>query len=590
MVEVSTNAATPSVKVTVDIEQRKDNILLCYFDDMGVDQCRKYDSIFGAEGYVGTETDLFNKGVYANTPNLDAFHNGATVQFYQARSNPVCSPTRAGMYSGRYASRTGVGSIIALDRGVGGVGNALGEFGVDVAAPGAAGYVQRREYVLAEIAAAAGYQSGFFGKWHLDLWGGTDATVDPLNTVENTTTPGGTAIPASGWSHLDSVGKWTHWWAILKNAGTKPQPYNGVSPYGSYGVATAQGNNGGYYARAKGDAASTLYNGAAQYLDKVKVQKALEWMNDPANQPWVCVVAFNLPHAPFHDAALAGYTVRSVYTNQYGHANSAVQAWAYYGSMREAVDVEFGNLVNGITASIKSRTNIFVTSDNGTEIGILKGVKALYDDVGNPTIGDFGNLVDKSKGTVYNLGSWVPLWVQGPACAGTLPRTSPIPVDIHVDLFETFRNIMHVPYSQVGGSQPTDGTSILPALQNSNHGIDAHTKKHCLVEYFKPNGDPDDVDSQGLLASEVRRERAFHRYIRSGDGYTGNAAGLYSLLRIYSSTTKLTTEEFYRIGTSAGSPASSDWDQQTNIIADSNFSGQLAIVRADMDALLAEFA
>lgn len=593
MVNVSGTVGSLSVNVTVPMIYPKNNILLVYFDDMGVEQCRKYDSIWGSAGYVSskTETDLFNLGIYANTPNLDAFHN-TSVQFIHAHSQPVCSPTRAGIYSGRYGFRTGIGALVGTDRATGGVGNKCHTFGVDVATPTSGNYVNRREYTIAEIARAAGYKSGFFGKWHLGLWK-ADSSTDAKNTDESGALPNGTVYTSTGWDHIDTVGQWDDWWAVFRNPSSKPQPYNGNTPDGTYGVQNGQGQNGGYYARAKGDTTTTLYNGSANYLEKLKIQRALAWMNDPANQPFICVVAFHLPHAPFHDPTQAGYTVRSVYTALMNDADSAIRSWAYYGGMREAADVEFGNLMNGMNAQIKAQTDIFVTADNGTEQGITQGAYNQTDGKGDATMGEFSNLLTgRAKGTIFNLGSWVPLYVSGPSVKTgsgfTIPRTSSLPVDIHVDLFETFRNLMHVNYSSVAGNQTRDGVSIVPALANGNHGIDAHTKKHCHVEYFKPMGDPDDVEDQGLAAGEFRDERAYLRYIRTVDGYTGTAAGLYKFIRALNTTTGVREDSFYRIGTSAGSPSSSDWDEQTNLINDLTYAGQLAIVQAEAEALWAQ--
>lgn len=587
MVNVSSAVGSLSVNVTVPFVYPQNNILLVYFDDMGVEQCGKYDAVFGSAGYAATEAELLTRGIYANMPNLDAFH-ATSVQFIQAHSQPVCSPTRAGFYSGRYGFRTGTGSLITTDRLTGGVGNKCHTFGLDVATPTSGNYVNRREYTLAEVARNAGYKSGFFGKWHLGLWK-LDASTDSKNTDESGTLPNGTAYTATGWDHLDAVGKWDHWWSIFRNPSSKPQPYSGNNPYGSYGVANGAGQNGGYYARTKGDTATTLYNGSANYLEKLKIQKAIAWMNDPANHPFVCVVAFNLPHAPFHDTTLAGYTVRSVYTSLMADPDTDIRAWAYYGSMREAADVEFGNLMNGITASIKAKTDIFVTADNGTEQGINQGAYDQTDGKGTPTMGEFVNLLQgRAKGTIYNMGSWVPLWVSGPSVKGTIPRTSSLPVDVHVDLFESFRHLMHVNYTGVAGNQTKDGASIVPALGNALHGIDSHTKKHCHVEYFKPNGDPDDVEDQGLATTDFRDERAYIRYIRTVDGYSGTAAGLYKFIRALDPATGIRTDSFYRIATSAGSPSGSDWDEQTNIIADGTYAGQLAIVKAAAEALWAQ--
>jgi arylsulfatase B len=56
-------------------------------------------------GWLSTTTDT------AIAPNLRALANRA-VRFSKVWASPVCSPTRAGMFTGRYSFRTGVGNVI----------------------------------------------------------------------------------------------------------------------------------------------------------------------------------------------------------------------------------------------------------------------------------------------------------------------------------------------------------------------------------------------------------------------------------------------------------------------------------------------
>jgi arylsulfatase A-like enzyme len=71
------------------------NVLLVIADDVGVDRIAAY----GAHPEAGP------------TPVIDALAAHG-VLFRTAWSDPLCSPTRAGMLSGRYAFRTGVGDVI----------------------------------------------------------------------------------------------------------------------------------------------------------------------------------------------------------------------------------------------------------------------------------------------------------------------------------------------------------------------------------------------------------------------------------------------------------------------------------------------
>ena len=81
------------------------------------------------------------------TPALDQFHS-ESVRFTDFHVDPLCSPTRAALLTGRYAYRTGVTAAYA--------GRSI---------------LRRDETTLADILAANGYRTGLFGKWHLgDNW------------------------------------------------------------------------------------------------------------------------------------------------------------------------------------------------------------------------------------------------------------------------------------------------------------------------------------------------------------------------------------------------------------------------------------
>jgi arylsulfatase B len=104
------------------------NFLVIIADDLGVDRVAAY-------------AEHPDPG---RTRNIDRLaRNG--VLFRNAYANPVCTPSRATLMTGRYGFRTGVGRNAGFD----GVGHTL----------------DPSELLLEE--SLAGYASGFFGKWHL---------------------------------------------------------------------------------------------------------------------------------------------------------------------------------------------------------------------------------------------------------------------------------------------------------------------------------------------------------------------------------------------------------------------------------------
>ena len=106
---------------------RPPNIVLIYADDLG----------YGDLGCYGS-------GI--RTPNLDrmAAEGVRFTQFYSA--NPVCSPSRAALLTGRYPTRTGVPNVLMPADNTG---------------------LAETERTLAELLKPQGYQTMIIGKWHL---------------------------------------------------------------------------------------------------------------------------------------------------------------------------------------------------------------------------------------------------------------------------------------------------------------------------------------------------------------------------------------------------------------------------------------
>jgi arylsulfatase A-like enzyme len=126
-------ALTFSVSTCVSAAEIRPNIIFVMADDMG----------WGQMGYRGHPR--------LKTPNLDAMAaNGLRFERFYA-GNPVCSPTRATVMTGRTNDRTGVLTH---------------------------GYALRlQEKTIAQALKKAGYATGHFGKWHLNGFKGAGAPI-----------------------------------------------------------------------------------------------------------------------------------------------------------------------------------------------------------------------------------------------------------------------------------------------------------------------------------------------------------------------------------------------------------------------------
>jgi arylsulfatase A-like enzyme len=118
------------------------NILLIYVDDLG----------YGDLGSYGHPV--------LQTPNIDSLAaDGLSFTNYYAPT-ALCSPSRAGLLTGRTPYRTGIKSWIPEDSGI---------------------YLRDAEVTIAELLKAAGYATAHIGKWHLNSDLGSKTEPQPTD-------------------------------------------------------------------------------------------------------------------------------------------------------------------------------------------------------------------------------------------------------------------------------------------------------------------------------------------------------------------------------------------------------------------------
>ncbi len=117
-------------------DNSRPNIIVIMADDLG----------YGDIGCFGSPT--------IQTPHLDrmAQEGVRLIDFHS--SGAVCSPTRAGLMTGRYQQRAGIPGVIVADP----------------MRPTHPHGIQDREITFAELFTKAGYQTAIFGKWHLGYY------------------------------------------------------------------------------------------------------------------------------------------------------------------------------------------------------------------------------------------------------------------------------------------------------------------------------------------------------------------------------------------------------------------------------------
>ena len=137
------------------LAQAKPNVILFLIDDLG----------WSDLGVTGS--------TFYETPNIDALAKGGVFFSNAYAANPVCSPTRASILTGKYPSRIGLT-------------NHSGSAGAQgpkhkLKPPAVVGNMPPDDITLGEALNEAGYITAHIGKWHLQAHHQTDREHYPKN-------------------------------------------------------------------------------------------------------------------------------------------------------------------------------------------------------------------------------------------------------------------------------------------------------------------------------------------------------------------------------------------------------------------------
>lgn len=345
----------------VGAPNQKPNFIVIFADDLG----------YGDLGCFGHPT--------IRTPNLDrmAAEGQKWTNFYVAAS--VCTPSRAGLLTGRLPVRTGMASNVAR-----------------VLFPNSINGLPHSEITLAEQLKKAGYATGMVGKWHL----GHREEYLPTNHGFDDYF----GIPYS--NDMDRVrpltnanGKWALWTKFYEDLATE-----------DFNVPLIRG-------------IEIIERPADQNtLTQRYTEEAISWIRTHKDGPFFMYLAHNLPHVPlFASAAFRGTSKRGL-----------------YGDVVEEIDHGVGKLLQMLEAEgLAENTIVVFTSDNGpwlpTEIsggsaGLLRDGKGSTWEGGmrEPTI--FWSPAKLPAKVVMDMGSTLDLLPTFSALAGV-----PLPEDRVLD-------------------------------------------------------------------------------------------------------------------------------------------------------------
>ncbi|RMF79056.1 MAG: sulfatase [Planctomycetota bacterium] len=278
------------------------------------------------------------------------------------------------------------------------------------------------ETILPELLGDAGYSSALFGKWHLGrsaAFGGDDAPR------------------TAGWTHHAGV-------------------LGGIVP--------------DYFAWNK--TVDGVTSAVTNYATTENVDDALAWIAAQTG-PWLCTMAFNAPHSPFHvpPSSLHTFTFGPNPTNR-----------RMYRAMIQAMDTEIGRLLTGIGPDLANTIVIFI-GDNGTPSQVTQAPYTTH------------------KGQIYEGGIRVPLIISGPGYAGGREVLEPV---MCVDLFTTIASAAGIDVSAALPGVQIDGVDLNPILTDPNA---PHPRDYVFSEH--QGSDPNSVEN--LAVSDGR-----YKYIEIG--------------------------------------------------------------------------
>ncbi len=478
------------------------------------------------------------------------------MRFYAFRTEPVCSPSRASLITGRHVFRHGVGTVVSSEHdGVSGAGG-LAEFGdAEFAAPS-----------IVQTLQSAGIRTAIVGKVHLSTWTSQQFVHNPGRM-------------GSGWQIMDRIASpETFLGTQLRNLNQLPVPNGGAS------------FDGGYYNYYSNDGFDNSNRHAqTEYSTSWQVDQAITFFQSlGAGQRGFCLLGSNACHSPFgvggqppdpgRDFPPAGMVSTEEYAQTMLFASEAGQSttWPQYMASLEALDAELGRLLSSIPPRVRSGLSILVLGDNGVEPSITDARLQWGKDFGpdwNRLFDDHGT--DRLKGSVYHWGSTTCAFWSGPGRrARNLPTagTATWAMADMVDVAATAADYFGV------SCPPGDGVSFLPVVYEGVTAHD-HARQATLSETYWPCGNWRQIQTGD--GPDEHLERGYHRRL-DGAAFTNGIGGRFSLVRTFSAG--VWHDELYRLNAEDDTPV--DLFEFDDLILQGGFEEQYATMLADLTTLL----
>jgi len=280
-----------------------------------------------------------------------------------------------------------------------------------------------------------------------------------------------------GFEHA-AIGKWH-----MNNQTEGATPPTKVAGWGTF-TGYMGGQTGDYFSwpRVENEVEKT----STTYMTTAQTDDALSWIQ-AQTKPWVCYLAYQAPHLPFHVPPAHMHTQP---------INSSSSKRAKYKAMIQAMDWDIGRLFSKLGAATMSKTNVIFIGDNGS--------------IQNMAVAPFNP--SRAKGTPYEGGLNVPLIIAGPSVVGSAREEKSLACAVDV-----FATVLDMAGAQ-NGLPPyvvTDGVSLVPHLKSATAPA---VRKFAYAEEFTgtkwpaplQNGHAECRNDQFKLISWVNGNKGFY--------------------------------------------------------------------------------
>ncbi|MEM9328280.1 MAG: arylsulfatase [Bacteroidota bacterium] len=327
----------------------------------------------------------FHGNSLIQTPRIDAFAQ-QSIRFDNFHVSPVCAPTRASLLTGRYSLRTGI-----RDTYNGGA----------IMAPG--------EVTVAEVLGDAGYSTGIFGKWHL----GDNYPSRPMD---------------QGFEE-----------SLIHLAGGMGQPGDVTNFFA--------GTDSSYFDPI------LWHNGATEqyegYCSDVFTDQAVEFIEQNAEKPFFCYLAYNAPHTPLQ--------VPQAYYDMYADVDPTTATEQPIRHTMTEKDKEDARRVYGMVSNID--WNFGKVLDKLDELDITDKTIVIFMTDNGPQQRRYNDYMNGRKGSVYRGGTRVPFFFRYPS---KFPEQAQIDaITAHLDVLPTLTELCR---ATLPNDRSIDGQSMIPLL------------------------------------------------------------------------------------------------------------------------------